>query len=102
MLSISLFNTLPAVAAYGFPCSNALFQEGDRAQLQAAGVAAVFEPVTLYHTPPSDAVGGGGCTGAGEGSNVVGREVAHPDAHETFVQVWVCVVAVALSQLCGL
>ncbi|KAI8475061.1 MAG: hypothetical protein J3K34DRAFT_405940 [Monoraphidium minutum] len=52
--------------------------DSDRRKLQEAGCAAVFEPESLYHQ-----AGGAG----GEGSNVVGRESGHPDAHETFVQV---------------
>ncbi|KAF6258680.1 hypothetical protein COO60DRAFT_1517833 [Scenedesmus sp. NREL 46B-D3] len=52
--------------------------DSDRLQLQAAGCAAVFEPVgSLYHQVP----------GAGDGSNVVGRESGHPDSHETWVTV---------------
>lgn len=51
--------------------------DSDRAKLQAAGCHAVFEPASLYYQVP----------GGGDSSNVVGRETAHPDAHETFVQV---------------
>ncbi|KAG1675961.1 hypothetical protein FOA52_014205 [Chlamydomonas sp. UWO 241] len=51
--------------------------ERDRELLQQAGCSVVFEPRSLYHEPE----------GAGEGSNVVGREVDHADAHETYVQV---------------
>ncbi|KXZ44358.1 hypothetical protein GPECTOR_69g451 [Gonium pectorale] len=49
----------------------------DRAKLAAAGCHAVFEPESLYVSVP----------GAGEGSNVVGRETQHPDSHETYVTV---------------
>ncbi|WIA18346.1 hypothetical protein OEZ85_009811 [Tetradesmus obliquus] len=52
--------------------------DSDRLQLQAAGCAAVFEPEgSLYHQVP----------GAGDGSNVVGRESGHPESHETWVTV---------------
>eukprot|EP00775_Hariotina_reticulata_P008765 gene8765-8944_t len=49
----------------------------DRLQLQAAGCAAIFEPPSLYHQVP----------GGDDGVNVVGRELNHPDAHETWVAV---------------
>lgn len=53
--------------------------DNDRLQLQLAGCAAVFEPAgSLYHQ-----VAGA----ADDAGNVVGREVAHPDAHETWVTV---------------
>mmetsp|Transcript_40333 Transcript_40333/g.89566 ORF Transcript_40333/g.89566 Transcript_40333/m.89566 type:complete len:320 (-) Transcript_40333:719-1678(-) len=52
--------------------------DNDRAKLLSAGCVAVFEPESLY-TP---VVGQ-----TGETSNVVGNETAHPDSHETFVQV---------------
>ncbi|KAG2435132.1 hypothetical protein HXX76_007217 [Chlamydomonas incerta] len=51
--------------------------DDDRAKLKAAGAHAVFEPESLYVAVP----------GAGEGSNVVGRETQHPDSHETYVTV---------------
>lgn len=49
----------------------------DRAKLKAAGCHAVFEPESLYVQTP----------GTSESNNVVGRETAHPDAHETWVTV---------------
>ncbi|KAF5839373.1 hypothetical protein DUNSADRAFT_944 [Dunaliella salina] len=49
--------------------------EGDRAKLEEAGCCTVFEPRSLYRG------------GNGDASNVVGREGASPNAHETFVQV---------------
>lgn len=49
----------------------------DRQKLEQAGCAAVFEPASLYLQ----------AGGSGDAGNVVGRESAHPDAHETFVQV---------------
>eukprot|EP00983_Pelagomonas_calceolata_P112462 1159883-Pelagomonas_calceolata.AAC.9 len=49
--------------------------EGDRTKLEEAGCCTVFEPRSLYRGNNGDA------------SNVVGREGASPDAHETFVQV---------------
>ncbi|GBF96254.1 hypothetical protein Rsub_08799 [Raphidocelis subcapitata] len=51
--------------------------EADRRKLLEAGCSVVFEPESLYHI----------VEGADDGSNVVGRESGHPDAHETFVQV---------------
>ena len=86
-------------------------QEEDRAKLEAAGCDLVFEPTSLYYqgeflflahngaiprftqrcrTRASETSTCNFCAaveGAGEGNNVVGKGTAHPDAHETFVQV---------------